>query len=113
MNIIWNCRACSVKQVTKELCREKYITYTTVATILRRLYDKGLVKRVRKGMLYLYSPKISPELYLKTISRSFLKRLIGSYGDIAIASFAKSIDTLPKEKRQYFIRLLEKHEKRK
>ena len=35
------------------------VAYTTVTTILTRLWQKGLVDRERTGRAYLYSPKIS------------------------------------------------------
>lgn len=35
------------------------LAYTTVTTILSRLWQKGLVDREREGRAYLYSPRIS------------------------------------------------------
>lgn len=35
------------------------LAYTTVMTILARLWDKGLVHRERSGRAYAYSPRVS------------------------------------------------------
>jgi predicted transcriptional regulator len=37
------------------------LAYTTVATVLVRLHDKGLVERTAEGRGYRYSARVSPE----------------------------------------------------
>lgn len=111
MEIVWKYRECSVRVVHKQLNKRRKLAYTTVATILQRLFDKGLVQRKRQGLAYIYSPKLSKELYSKSLAGSFLHKFINSFGDVAIASFAASIESLPKRKRDYFIKLLEEYEK--
>ena len=113
MDIVWEYNECSGRDVLNSLEKEKKLAYTTVATILHRLYDKGLLKRkeVRSG--YIYSPKLSKERYSKDIASIFLKKFINSFGDVAIASFAEGIDGLPEKKRKEFLKLIEKHDKKK
>ena len=113
MEIIWNNKECSVRELQKQLNKSRKLAYTTVATILQRLRSKGLVKRFNRGLLYIYTPKFSKEIYSKSLASSFLQKFILSFGDVAISSFAASIDSLPKRKRDYFIKLLEDHEKNK
>lgn len=111
MNIIWELNNCSVKDVLIQIQNEKKIAYTTVATILQRLSEKGMVNRKEGKSGFVYSPKVSKENYSKNIARSFLKKFISSFGDAAIASFAESIDDLPQNKRKYLLELLEKYDK--
>lgn len=113
MNIVWQQKSCSIRDVLKILEPKKKLAYTTVATVLQRLCDKGLLKRKEGKIGYIYSPKLSKESYSKNIARSFLKNFIDSFGDTAIASFADSIDKLPDKKREYFIKLLEEHDTNK
>ncbi len=111
MDIVWENKRCSVREVLPYLPQNKKYAYTTIATILNRLYKKGLVfKRLGKES-YIYSAKISKESYTKTIAQSFLKRFIGSFGDTAVVSFAESIEELPKKKKKYFLKLLKDNEK--
>lgn len=109
MNIVWNCQTCSVREVLEQIRKEKELAYTTVATILTRLYDKGLLKRSEKNSIVYYSPKISRQDFGKKVAGSFFTNFFQSFGDTAIASFAESIEELPKEKKAYFLKLLEKH----
>ncbi len=113
MQIIWENDSSSVRDVLKKISETKELAYTTVATVLSRLQEKGLLTRNDKDFAILYSPKISKEDYSKSIAGSFFNKLFQSFGDIAIASFAESIEELPKEKKKYFLELLEKHNENK
>lgn len=113
MNIIWECGDCSVRNVLERLNRKKKLAYTTIATILQRLYEKGLVARTDKDFVIRYSPKLSKKDYSKSMAKSFIAKFMSVFGDAAIASFAESIETLPKEKKDYFLKLLEKHNENK
>jgi predicted transcriptional regulator len=113
MDIVWDNKTMHARDVQSKLLAKKKLAYTTVTTILQRLYDKGLVNRKKDKSGYIYTPKLSKAAYSKTIAKSFLNKFISSFGDTAIASFADSIETLPEQKRKYFISLLEDHEKNK
>ena len=113
MDIVWERKQCSAREVLTKLEKNKKLAYTTVATILQRLYEKGLVKRTDDNSGYIYSQKLSKESYSRNIAQSFLKKFINSFGDTAIASFAQSVDRLPTKKREYFLKLLEEHDKNK
>ncbi|HUR50558.1 MAG TPA: BlaI/MecI/CopY family transcriptional regulator [Mycobacteriales bacterium] len=57
MDRLWNADAPrSVREVMEELQRERTIAYTTVMTVLERLFRKGMLTRVEQGRAYLYSP---------------------------------------------------------
>lgn len=109
MEVIWRRGKTSVRDVLIGLRAEK-LAYTTIATIIQRLYNKGLLERKEEGRGYIYFPKLSKESYSKKIAKSFIKSFVHSFGDAAIASFAESIESLPKEKREYFLKLLDMHD---
>lgn len=113
MDIVWEKKQCTTRDVLIILEKEKRLAYTTVATILQRLYDKGLLSRKESIAGHMYSPKVSKDIYTKNVAQSFLKNFINSFGDIAIASFANSVDKLPDKKRKYFLDILEDHDKSK
>lgn len=113
MHIIWQENSCSIRDVLTKLPTDKKLAYTTVATVLQRLYDKGLLKKKGGKLGFIYSPKVTKASYSKKIARSFLTNFIDSFGDTAIASFAESIDTLPEEKREYLRKLLNEHDTNK
>jgi len=112
MDIVWEGGFCSVRDVIEKLGRKK-LAYTTVATVLQRLYEKGLVNRKEERIGHMYSPKVSKEKYSQNVASSFIKNFINSFGDAAIASFADGIDKLPEAKRKYFLKLLRDYDNNK
>lgn len=106
MNIVWELKNCSVREVRAELSKSKKLAYTTVATILQRLNDKGVVARKGLGQTYSYAPKFSKAVYSKNIAQSFIQKFFSSYGDNAIASFAETLDKLPSKKKKHLLKLL-------
>ena len=111
MDIVWESQNCSARDVLNILKKDKKLAYTTVATILQRLYDKGLLIRKENSAGHIYIPKVSKEKYIKNVASSFLKKFINSFGDTAIVSFVDSIDKLPDKKRKYFLKILEEYDK--
>ncbi len=106
MNVVWECGDCTVREVLERINKKKTLAYTTIATILQRLYDKGIVARTNKDIIIYYSPKLTKENYSKGMARSFIAKFFNSFGDAAIASFAESIDKLPRSKKEYLLKLL-------
>ncbi|MCL4354819.1 BlaI/MecI/CopY family transcriptional regulator [Patescibacteria group bacterium] len=113
MNFIWGRKETSVRDIVEELSKHRKIAYTTVATIVQRLENKGFVVRKEVGKTNFYRPKLGKEIYAKRIADSFIKRFVGSFGDAAIASFAEGLEDLSEEKRRYLISMLQKNEKNK
>lgn len=113
MNIVWKLEKCSIREVFDKLKIQKELAYTTVATLLQRLYEKGLVNRNDDNLTLLYSPKISKKIYSEKMAERLTNNFFKSFGDTAIASFAESIDKLPKEKKEYFLKLLNKRDETK
>lgn len=113
MDIIWEMKECSARDVLNKLGEKHQLAYTTVATMIQRLQDKGLVVRKGGKSGYTYSPKLSKEAYSKKLAKGFIRSFFNSFGDSAIVSFVEGIDDLPQEKRAYFLKLLDEHDKNK
>jgi len=113
MDIVWELDTCLVREVWNRLSKRKKLAYNTVATLLHRLYQKGFLTKSDKDSVIYYTPKLSKKDYGKNLAQSFINKFFGSFGDIAVASFADSLKNLSKEKRNYLLKLLEKHDKSK
>lgn len=113
MNIVWDLKECSVNDVAEKFRQEKKLAYTTVATLLHRLFEKGLVKKKNHNVTIIYTPKISKKLFGKIIAKSFIHTFLTTFGETAIVSFAESIEKLPQEKKRSLLQLLEKQNENK
>lgn len=71
---LWELNEASVKDLLALYLKPKP-AYNTVSTIIRILEKKGVVKHIKKGRGYLYSPLLTKEEYRKLI----LNHLISNY----------------------------------
>lgn len=84
--------------------------YTTVQTILNTLYDKGMLKREKIGMVNFYSPQISRKNMVNTEFSFFLSRVFkGSVQ--SMANFLINSGDLDLEDIQTIKEFIEKREK--
>lgn len=109
MSILWQTPELSVREVRDRLATKRRLAYTTVATILDRLHKKDLVKKILVGTVIVYAPSVSQVSYSKNIARTFVDNFVSAFGDIAIASFADTLDHLPKAKKRYLLKLLDEN----
>lgn len=101
----------TVRQVLEALNegpRER--AYTTIMTVMARLDEKGLLRRRRRGKTDLYRPVMSRNEYLATRARSGVDELVADYGDVALAHFARRLETLDPKRREQLRKLAEEPE---
>ena len=58
MKRLWADGPCDVKTVHKRIGEERGITYNTVQSAMKRLYDKGLLDRSKQSYAYVYIPVV-------------------------------------------------------
>lgn len=95
MKVVWDQCSCTAKDVVGALEPDKQHAYTTIATILHRLYQKGLVTRTRQGKALLYKPVISEEEFTERITRDVLAGLMKEKGRPILSTF---VDLLSENK---------------
>ena len=61
MEILWPMGEASVKAVWERVDPSRALAYTTVMTVLEKMYRKGMLKQRKKGKAYLYSPILTQE----------------------------------------------------
>ncbi len=59
MNMIWEMDTCTVKDVQSRLPENRDLAYTSVATIMKILEQKGALKCEKKERTHTYSPTLS------------------------------------------------------
>ncbi|MEU0574745.1 BlaI/MecI/CopY family transcriptional regulator [Dermacoccus nishinomiyaensis] len=64
----WN-RPVTVREVLVDLQRERSIAYTTVMTVLDKVYQKGWLHRELDGRAFRYSPVSTRAAYAATLMR--------------------------------------------
>jgi len=88
LEALWKLKVSRVKSIHREVARKRKVAVTTVATILDRLFEKGLVERELKrtrGLHYEYRPSITKRQFENTIVRDVLEGLFETFGDSAVS----------------------------
>src|SRR5258706_11069766 len=62
----------TVRDVLTDLARERELAYTTVLTVMEKLYRKGWLGREPQGRAHLYRPLVSREEYTARLMREAL-----------------------------------------
>lgn len=74
MNELWTLGEGTVRQVLAELSEDRNLAYTSGATILRILEEKGFVESRKEGKTLIYTPLLAKDQYqarsLRNLSRT-------------------------------------------
>jgi predicted transcriptional regulator len=107
MEEVWRQGDTTVKRVMEALNRktDPPRAYTTYMTVMRRLDDKALLERTRSGRHDTYTPRLTREQYQELRAGAQVRGLVDEFGDVALAHFAKSLQTLDPARRRQLRRL--------
>ena len=84
MKVLWQrTEPGTVAEVHQALSKEGYLAYTTIATILRKMEARGLVRHRLHERKFFYRPAVQAEEITRKISAHFIERLFeGSLADM-------------------------------
>jgi len=83
LKVLWDRGPVAVGEVRRRLGRRKRPAYTTVATVLRRMEDDGLVAHAEDGRRYIYRAAVEPDRVAGSMAGDVLDRVFeGSLSDM-------------------------------
>lgn len=106
MQVLWKKPGSSVRDVAEALDGRKR-AYTTVMTVMNRLYEKGLLLRSPVGRAYVYEPAMTEDEFLHRVSGQQVRNLIEDFGELAVAQFVGEVRQLPPEEIERIRSMLE------
>jgi BlaI family transcriptional regulator, penicillinase repressor len=77
MEVLWDRESATVKEVHSTLSRKRKLAYTTVATLLTRLREKGYVVAEEENFAYVFSPLIARENVVRRKLDDLVKTVLG------------------------------------
>lgn len=72
LQVLWEEQPATVKAVYDRLHKKREVGYTTILKQMQRMYDKGMLKRTKKGKTHLYV-SVAPE---QEIQQNMFDRLV-------------------------------------
>lgn len=109
MNIFWQRGDATVREVVTELNERHKLAYTTVLTLVSRLYARGLLAREPEGRGFRYRAAKSREEFLGELSDELIDRLIADFGEVAVARLGERLEGLDRAR----LRRLEQERRRR
>lgn len=106
MEVVWKLETASVRDVLEKINLKRKIAYTTIMTVMSRLYDKGVLKRnLDVSGAYVYRAAKTREGFFAAASKKMINGLLSDYGEVAVAQFldaveSSNLDDLKKWKRK-------------
>jgi BlaI family transcriptional regulator, penicillinase repressor len=83
MKILWGLGEASVAAVHEQLGAERDLAYTTIATMLRKMETRGLVRHRLEGRSFIYRAVVGEEAVSRGMADHLLDRLFeGSLADM-------------------------------
>ena len=77
LRLVWQIPEATVQQVYEALPGNRKVTYVTVATLLRRLEEKGYLKHRMQGKAFVYAPAAKKEDVIRRTISDLVERLFG------------------------------------
>jgi len=77
LRLVWDLKSATVQQVYDALPSNRKVTYVTVATLLRRLEEKGYIKHRVRGKAFVYTPAVKKEDVINRTISDLIQRLFG------------------------------------
>jgi predicted transcriptional regulator len=101
MHVVWRMQGATVPEIHAEITRKRPdVAYTTVLTLVQRLYARDLLEREPEGRTFRYRATRSRDELLAVWSDELIDRLIDDYGQIAIARLDDRLQLLDAERRK-------------
>ncbi|PXV64700.1 putative transcriptional regulator [Dysgonomonas alginatilytica] len=106
---IWQLKECVVKDIVNEM-KEPKPPYTTVASIVRNLEQKGYLNSKKYANVYVYSPRVEEDEYKKVFMSGVVKSYFeNSYKEL-VSFFAKE-EKISSSDLEEIIRMIEEGKK--
>ena len=74
MKVVWQKAPVSTNSVTEILTKTTNWSPKTIQTLLKRLVNKGALTYEKQGRVFVYTPLVEEDSYVRQQSQSFLKR---------------------------------------
>ena len=111
MDVLWNRGEVAGREVLEEIEKERALAFTTILTVLDRLLKKGLIKRKKRGGIFVYAPSISRDDFVKRVSEEVLQGILDISASSAASSFVDILYRTSPEEMDRLSRLIEERKK--
>ncbi len=77
MSVLWRRGEATTAEVHEALHEERALAFTTIATMLRKMEDKGVVGHRSEGRQFVYRPTVTEDQVRRSMVGELVERLFG------------------------------------
>jgi predicted transcriptional regulator len=110
MQVLWEGSPLTVTEVQQRLKGEP-LAYTTIATMLRKMEQRGLVSHREEGRRFVYQSEVSADLVNRSMASDLVDRLFSGSLAETMSHLLETREVSRRELKQ-LQELLEKHQRR-
>lgn len=97
MAVLWERGEASAAEVHEALRKARGLALTTIATMLRKMEDKGVVAHRASGRQFLYRPTVSEDQVRRSMVGELVERLFGGDPKALVAHLVSEHEIEPGE----------------
>jgi predicted transcriptional regulator len=97
MAVLWDRGEAPTADVHQALQAERGLALTTIATMLRKMEDKGVVAHRREGRQFVYRPTVSREEIRESMVGELVERVFGGDARALVAHLVSEHEIDPEE----------------
>ncbi len=111
MDVLWEKGEVTGREVFEETGQERALAFTTILTVMDRLLKKGLIKRMKRGRLYVYRASMSRDEFVRQVSQEVLQGILDISASSAATSFVDILYKTSPEEIERLSKLIEEKKK--
>ncbi len=97
MQALWARGEASVAEIQKALPGGAHLAYTTVATMLRKMEARGLVRHRAQGRAFIYRAAVAEDQVSRSMAEHVLERLFGGSVEALVNHLLTAREIAPEE----------------
>lgn len=97
LTVLWELRTASVRDLYGRVGAPAGLVYTTIAKVVDRLREKGLVDRRREGSAFVYVPAAERRAVERARARQLVSRFFGPAPRSAAAALVEAVGEIDPE----------------
>lgn len=92
MDVVWRHFPASARDVWERLNGKKARAYTTIMTTMDRLHKKGMLRREKLGLAWVYTPTRSEADYKRALADQLADRIVDEHGEVGLMAVVEAAD---------------------
>lgn len=90
MKVIWDKNPINTNEIVDIVTKSSDWNMRTIHTLITRLEKKGAISHKKEGRIYIYSPVVKKEDYIKAESKSFLNKFYNGAVNKMVMNFIEN-----------------------